>query len=178
MSRIGKLPIKLPPELNVVVDNRTITVQGPKGTLEYNMKKNITVTQVEDELRITLDKIDENTSKFYGLTRTLIDNMVQGVSKGYEKKLEINGVGFRANIANSAINFSLGYSHQITYELPEDIKAQIEGNIITISGIDKQKVGQVAADIRELRKPEPYQGKGIKYVDERIRRKAGKTTSK
>lgn len=175
MSRIGKAPITVPSGVNVDITPENITVTGSKGTLSQFTMPGIKVAQEDSQLVVTrIDDEAEHRAK-HGLMRTLIDNMVVGVSKGFEKKLEINGVGYRANVAGNAVKLSLGFSHEITFNLPQGVNASIEQNIITISGINKQQVGQVAAEIRALKKPEPYKGKGIKYVDERILRKSGKS---
>ena len=178
MSRIGKQPITIPPGVNVEVQPRHVTVMGSKGTLELDLLPGIKVEQVEQQLLVKKLINTPTTLRTYGLTRTLLANMVAGVSQGYSKQLEINGVGYRASVGGSTVNLSLGFSHPVAFELPKGIEAKVEKNIITISGHDKQLVGQVAANIRALKKPEPYKGKGIKYVTERIRRKAGKTATK
>ncbi len=175
MSRIGKLPIPVPSGVTITVDSDTITVNGPKGSLTQFTMPGITVTQEEGNVLVGRESdIKEHRSK-HGLMRTLIANMVQGVTEGFSKKLEINGVGFRAAMEGTKIKMSLGFSHDVYYALPQGITASIEQNVITISGVSKQQVGQVAAEIRELKKPEPYKGKGIKYIDERILRKSGKS---
>jgi large subunit ribosomal protein L6 len=175
MSRIGKAPIAIPSGVNVEITPENITVAGSKGTMTQFTMPGINVTQEDSNLIVSrVDDEAVHRSK-HGLMRTLIDNMVTGVSKGFEKKLEINGVGYRANVAGTDVKLSLGFSHEITYHLPQGVNAAIEQNVITISGISKQQVGQVAAEIRALKKPEPYKGKGIKYSDERILRKSGKS---
>lgn len=178
MSRIGRKPITVPSGVTVEQNDRHITVTGPKGTLELVLMPDLKLEQENGVL--TLSRVVETpeTQRTYGLMRTLIANMVLGVSEGFTRQLEINGVGFRAAAAGNIITFALGFSHPILFELPEGVEAKIEKNLITISGFDKQAVGQVAANIRALKKPEPYKGKGIKYVEERIRRKAGKTATK
>jgi large subunit ribosomal protein L6 len=175
MSRIGKLPIQVPSGVTITVDPVVITVAGSKGTLTQPQLEGITVT-VEDNI-VTVSRINDepkNRAK-HGLMRTLISNMVEGVSQGFSKQLEINGVGYRVSLAGANLKFALGFSHDITFAIPAGIQASVEQNIITITGFDKQQVGQVAADIRKLKKPEPYKGKGIKYVGERIIRKSGKS---
>lgn len=175
MSRIGKAPIAIPSGVNVTIADDKITVAGSKGTLEQFTMPGITVAQEENNIIVTrVDDEAMHRSK-HGLMRTLVSNMVTGVSQGFSKKLEINGVGFRVALAGNALKFNLGFSHEIVYDLPQGITAVVEQNTITISGIDKQQVGQVAAEIRALKKPEPYKGKGIKYADERILRKSGKS---
>ncbi len=175
MSRVGKLPIKLESGVTITVDNDAITVAGPKGTLSQFTMPGIVVKQQDSEVIVSRESdIPEHRAK-HGLMRTLVANMATGVSKGFEKKLEVNGVGFRVALAGNQIKMNLGFSHEVVYTLPQGITATVEQNIITISGIDKQQVGQVAAEIRSLKKPEPYKGKGIKYVGERIIRKSGKS---
>ena len=175
MSRIGKLPILIPSGVTITVDPAEITVAGPKGTLKQFTMPGISVKQEDNQLVVArADDEAVNRSK-HGLMRTLLSNMVTGVTQGFSKKLEINGVGYRAALQGQGIKFNLGFSHDVVYNLPQGITAQIEQNVITISGINKQQVGQVAAEIRALKKPEPYKGKGIKYADERIVRKSGKS---
>jgi large subunit ribosomal protein L6 len=178
MSRIGRQPIVVPPGVNVEVQPRHITVTGSKGTLELDLLPGIKVEQIEGELIVKRLMATPVTQRTYGLTRTLLANMVTGVSQGYSKQLEINGVGYRASVGGATLNLSLGFSHPVAFNLPKGIEVKVEKNVITVSGHDKQLVGQVAANIRALKKPEPYKGKGIKYVTERIRRKAGKTATK
>jgi large subunit ribosomal protein L6 len=175
MSRIGKLPISIPSGVTITVDPERITVAGSKGTLSQPQLPGITVTIEDNTLTVTRINDEPKVRAMHGLMRTLIDNMVQGVSQGFSKKLEINGVGYRVAMAGTGLKLNLGFSHDVNFAIPAGITAQIEQNVITISGIDKQQVGQVAADIRKLKKPEPYKGKGIKYVGERIIRKAGKS---
>lgn len=175
MSRIGKLPISIPSGVTITVDDAFVVVKGPKGELKQFMMPGITVA-VEDNTVVVNRINDERGPKAkHGLMRTLIANMVEGVTNGFSKKLEINGVGFRVALAGTTLKMSLGFSHEVVYALPEGIQAVVEQNTITISGISKQLVGQVAAEIRSLKKPEPYKGKGIKYADERILRKSGKS---
>ena len=178
MSRIGKLPIKIPAGVTITVDEHNIVVKGPKGELTQFLLPNVKLNQEDGSLSVT--RIDETkTSKSqHGLMRALINNMVVGVTEGFEKKLELNGVGFKVELQGNNIKFALGFSHDVVFPVPEDVKVQIEKNQITVSGISKQRVGQVAAEIRALKKPEPYKGKGIKYADEHIIRKAGKAGSK
>ncbi len=175
MSRIGKLPIQIPSGVTITVDPELITVAGAKGTLTQPQLEGVTV-KVEDGV-VTVTRVNDepgNRAK-HGLMRTLINNMVIGVSQGFSKQLEVNGVGYRVALAGNGLKLSLGFSHEVNFPMPQGISATVEQNIITISGHDKQLVGQVAADIRKLRKPEPYKGKGIKYVGERILRKSGKS---
>jgi large subunit ribosomal protein L6 len=178
MSRIGRQPISIPAGVNVEQSGDLITANGSKGSLSVTLLPGLKIEQSENEIKVVKHLDNDETQRTFGLMRTLINNIVVGVSSGYERKLEINGVGYRANVAGSQVNFALGYSHPIEFPLPQGIEAKVEKNIITISGADKQQVGQVAANIRALRKPEPYKGKGIKYIEERIRRKAGKTAAK
>lgn len=175
MSRIGKLPIKIPSGVTIDIDSENITVNGSKGSLTQFLLPEVKIEKNEDELVFTrIDDMPVSRSR-HGLMRTLVHNMVIGVTDGFEKKLEVNGVGFRVALAGSDLKMNLGFSHEVVYKIPEGITATVEGNNITVSGISKQKVGQVAAEIRALKKPEPYKGKGIKYSDERIIRKSGKS---
>jgi len=178
MSRIGRKPITVPAGVNVEVTGRHVKVTGSKGTLELNLMAGINLEHDGDKLNLTKTVENAETQASYGLMRTLVDNMVVGVSQGFERKLEINGVGFRAAVAGNTVNLSLGFSHPVAFVLPEGVQAKVEKNVITLSGHDKQVVGQAAANLRALKKPEPYKGKGIKYVEERIKRKAGKTATK
>lgn len=175
MSRIGKLPITIPDGVTVTIDNRVVTVTGPKGTLTFTHHERATVTMADNVITVTVRQPNnQNDRALWGLTRMLVANMIIGVTTGYEKKLEINGVGFKAAVAGSTITFNLGFSHPIEFPIPDGLKVTVEKNVVAISGIDKQLVGETAATIRALKKPEPYKGKGIKYSDEIIRRKAGK----
>ncbi len=174
MSRIGKLPISIPSGVTITVDPDTIKVQGPKGTLEQFTLPHVDVA-IEDNQVVVKRKSDEKIARSqHGLMRSLINNMVTGVTKGFEKKLEVNGVGFRVSGGGQKIEMSLGFSHPVKYESPQGVTLAVDKMTITVAGINKQQVGQVAAEIRALKKPEPYKGKGIKYADEQIRRKAGK----
>lgn len=178
MSRIGKLPVDIPSGVTITVGDTEITVAGPKGTLVVPVQAK-TTTKVEDGQVIVTRENDEPKSRaWHGLQRALINNAVEGVTKGFEKKLEINGVGFRLSGGGNQIEMALGFSHPVKYTAPEGVELKTDKMEITVSGIDKQKVGQVAAEIRSLKKPEPYKGKGIKYVDEVIIRKAGKAGKK
>lgn len=175
MSRIGKLPIQIPTGVTITVDPELITVAGTKGTLSQAQLEGI-IVKIEDGV-LTVSRINDepkNRAK-HGLMRTLIHNMVVGVSEGFSKQLELNGVGYRVAMAGQGLKFNIGLSHEVNFPIPQGITASVEQNIITVTGIDKQLVGQVAADIRKLKKPEPYKGKGIKYVGERILRKSGKS---
>ncbi len=178
MSRIGRTPITVPAGVTVTRDDRKLSVAGPKGTLEMVLLPGLELE--EEGSTLTIVKVDENpqTQKTFGLCRTLLNNLVVGVSQGYERQLEINGVGFRAAVAGNTITLSLGFSHPVVFPLPQGVDAKVERNVITVSGHDKQLVGQVAANLRALKKPEPYKGKGIKYSEEQIKRKAGKTATK
>lgn len=180
MSRIGRLPIEIPAGVEVnVSDTNLITVKGPKGTLEKQLVKEIKVTKENNQIIVTRPNDLKKIRSLHGLTRTLVNNMIEGVTKGYEKKLEINGVGYRAQKQGKKLVLSLGYSHPIEMEDPQGIESVVEGtNVIIVKGIDKEKVGQFAAEIRVKRPPEPYKGKGIKYADEIIIRKEGKAGKK
>lgn len=175
MSRIGKLPIEIPSGVTITVDRDEITVKGAKGELTVPYLSDVIVT-LEDNKAIVTRKDDERIAKAqHGLQRALLQNAVTGVTKGFEKKLEVNGVGFRVAMSGSDLEMSLGFSHPVKYKAPAGVQITTNKMEITVSGIDKQQVGQVAAEIRSLKKPEPYKGKGIKYADEQILRKAGKT---
>ena len=180
MSRIGRHPVAIPAGVTVeIAENNVVTVKGPKGTLEKCLPVEMTIKQEDNQVVVTRPNDLKKMKSLHGLTRTLIHNMVIGVTEGYEKKLEINGVGYRAQKKGKEITFNLGFSHPVVMTDPEGIETEMDGqNIIIVKGIDKEKVGQYAAEIRELRKPEPYKGKGIKYADEVIRRKVGKTGKK
>ena len=176
MSRIGRLPITVPAGVEVKVSEANIvTVKGPKGTLERQVPTEMSIAVEGTEVVVTRPNDLKKMKSLHGLTRTLIFNMVEGVTKGYEKQLEINGVGYRATKKGNTLDLSLGYSHPVVMEDPAGVESVVEGNKITIKGIDKEKVGQYAAEIRFKRPPEPYKGKGIKYIDEVIRRKEGKS---
>ena len=180
MSRIGKMPIAIPDGVSVeIAENNKVTVKGPKGTLERTLPAEMTIEQKDGQIVVTRPNDLKRSRSLHGLTRTLINNMVVGVSQGYEKVLEINGVGYRASKAGNVLTLQLGYSHPVEMTDPEGIESVCETQTkIIIKGIDKEKVGQYAANIREKRPPEPYKGKGIKYADEHIRRKVGKTGAK
>lgn len=175
MSKIGRMPITIPTGVTIIINNGIITVTGSKATLTFTLPKGINVTVVDDKVIVAQnEKFSIATKAFFGLTRAIIANMVTGVSKGFEKKLELVGVGFRAQIIGRDLQLSLGFSHPVKVSAPEGITFGFAEGIITVSGSDKAVVGNIAAHIRSLRPPEPYKGKGIKYVGERIRRKAGK----
>ena len=176
MSRIGKQPIAIPQGVTVTNDAGVLTVQGPKGKLTQVLHPNVTVTQTDGVLMITVvDPTIPKNHALWGLFQRLVENMVIGTTKGFERQLEVNGVGYKVAHSGNKLTLNLGFSHPIDFELPVGIDAKVEKNSITIMGTDKQVVGEIAAQIRRLRKPEPYKGKGIKYSDEVIRRKAGKT---
>ena len=180
MSRIGRLPIAIPAGVTVeIAENNKVTVTGPKGTLSRELPVEMDIKLEEGKVVVTRPNDLKKMKSLHGLTRTLINNMVVGVSQGYQKVLEINGVGYRAAKAGNKLTLSLGYSHPVEMIDPEGVETVLEGqNKITVKGIDKEKVGQYAAEIRDKRRPEPYKGKGIKYADEVIRRKVGKTGKK
>lgn len=180
MSRIGRLPIAIPAEVTVeIAENNVVTVKGPKGTLVKELPAEMEIKKEGEEIIVTRPNDLKKMKSLHGLTRTLVNNMVVGVKDGYEKVLEVNGVGYRAAKAGNKLTLSLGYSHPVEMIDPDGVESVLEGqNKITIKGIDKEKVGQYAAEIRDKRRPEPYKGKGIKYADEVIRRKVGKTGKK
>lgn len=175
MSRIGRLPISVPAGVEVKIDGNHVAVKGPKGELAREISAPITVAQNDGEIVVSRPNDERNSRALHGLSRTLIQNMIIGVTEGYSKKLEIVGTGYRVMAKGSDLEFALGYSHPINIKAPEGITFTVEGaNKLTVSGIDKQIVGQVAANIRGLRKPDPYKGKGVRYEGEQIRRKVGK----
>ena len=179
MSRIGRMPIAIPAGVTVdVAENNKVTVKGPKGTLERVLPSEMEIKVEGAEITVSRPNDLKKMKSLHGLTRTLINNMVVGVTTGFEKKLEVNGVGYRAAKQGKKLVLSLGYSHPVEMEDPEGLESTVDGNKIVISGINKEKVGQYAAEIRDKRRPEPYKGKGIKYADEVIRRKVGKTGKK
>ena len=179
MSRIGKMPIAIPAGVTVeIAENNKVTVKGPKGTLERTLPGEMTITQNDGVITIERPNDLKKEKSLHGLTRSLLHNMVVGVSAGFEKKLEVNGVGYRAAKSGKTLTLSLGYSHPVEMTDPEGVTTEVQGNVITVKGIDKEAVGQFAANIRDKRRPEPYKGKGIKYSDETIRRKVGKTGKK
>jgi large subunit ribosomal protein L6 len=177
MSRIGKLPIAVPSGVDVKIDGQTVNVKGPKGTLTHTIVEPITLERAEDgTLQVKRPNDERQNRALHGLTRTLVNNLVVGVTAGYEKKLEIHGVGYRVALKGTELEFSLGYSHSIKVPAPEGITFTVETPTrFSVSGIDKQLVGEVSANIRKLRKPDPYKGKGVRYAGEKIRRKVGKT---
>ena len=180
MSRIGRMPVAIPAGVTVTIaENNKVTVKGPKGTLEKCLPVEMTIKQEDNQVVVTRPNDLKKMKSLHGLTRSLIANMITGVSEGYEKKLEINGVGYRAQKQGKKLVLALGYSHPVEMEDPEGIETTVDGtNVIIVKGISKEKVGQYAAEIRAKRAPEPYKGKGIKYSDEVIRRKVGKTGKK
>ncbi len=175
MSRIGKIPIKVPSSVKVALEGAKLKVNGPLGSLELALKPEVKVEVKGSEIAVTRKDDGRAARSMHGLVRTLVSNMVRGVAEGFQKKLDIVGVGYRADVQGSVVNLSLGFSHPIKYNLPKGVSASVEKQtMLTLKGPDKQVVGQAAADIRALRPPEPYKGKGVKYADEVIRRKAGK----
>ena len=175
MSRIGRLPIPVPSGVDVTIDGRNVTVKGPKGSLSRSLHPDITVSRAETTLVVTRPTEQKTHKQLHGLTRTLVNNMVVGVTEGYRKGLEITGVGYRAALSGRKLQLNLGYSHQIEIDPPEGISFEVETPTrLAVLGIDKELVGQVAAKVRSTRKPEPYKGKGVRYAGEYIRRKAGK----
>ena len=179
MSRIGRMPVAIPAGVTVEIVNNYMTVKGPKGTLERQLPVEMEIKQEDGNVIVTRPNDLKKMKSLHGLTRTLIANMIHGVTEGYEKKLEVNGVGYIAAKQGKKLTLSLGYSHPVEMEDPEGIETVLEGqNVIIVKGINKEKVGQYAAEIRSKREPEPYKGKGIKYADEVIRRKVGKTGKK
>lgn len=178
MSRKGKLPIPVPKGVEVNVKDCHVSIKGPKGTLHQDIRPGIRITVNDNQIHVTLPESSEDLGNFHGLYRSLISNMVDGVTKGFEKKLEMIGVGYRAAVQGHLLDLQMGYSHPTKLDIPQDLQVKVEKNIMTISGADKQKVGQFAASVRRIRPPEPYQGKGIRYVDEYVRKKAGKAAAK
>jgi large subunit ribosomal protein L6 len=175
MSRIGRLPIQIPSGVDVKIDGQDVTVKGPKGELSLTVANPIEVKIEEGQVLVTRPDDERNSRSLHGLTRTLINNQIIGVTEGYTKGLEIVGTGYRVAQKGSSVEFALGFSHPVTVEPPAGISFAVEGNTkLTVSGIDKQAVGEVAANIRKIRKPEPYKGKGVRYAGEVVRRKAGK----
>lgn len=185
MSRIGKQPIVLPSGVEVKIAGQDVTVKGPKGILQRNIHPFIEVTSADNQITVApkdsigLQEAKENIGAFWGLSRSLLNNMVLGVSRGFEKSLDLVGVGYRAQVKADKIHMNLGFSHDVVHALPEGVACKVEKNThLVLSGVDKQVVGQVAADIRSYRKPEPYHGKGVRYSDERVSLKAGKSAKK
>jgi large subunit ribosomal protein L6 len=175
MSRVGKKPIQIPEKTKVTYKDRVLSVQGEKGVLTRTIHPDVELKIEDKTMTILVDRQDKKTRALWGMTRALISNMVSGVSAGFERALEINGLGYRAELKGNSIELQLGYSHPIQFPLPAGISAKVDKNIIRLSGIDKDLLGLTASSIRRLRPPEPYKGKGVKYAEERIIRKAGKT---
>jgi len=175
MSRVGKKPIQIPEKTKITYNDRVLSVQGEKGTLSMTVHSDAQVDITDAEVTVSVRKNDQKTKAVWGMTRALIANMLHGVNQGFERVLEINGVGYRAELKGEGLEFHLGYSHPIHFPLPEGISAKVERNVIRLSGIDKELLGYTASSIRQLRPPEPYKGKGVKYAEETIQRKAGKT---
>ena len=179
MSRVGKKPISIPEKIKVTYTDRVLTIAGEKGTLNQSIHPAIDLEIEDSIMNVTMIAEDRNSRALQGLTRSLVANMITGVNQGFERKLEINGIGYRAELSGKQVVLHVGYSNPVIFDLPEGISAAVEkNNNIILSGIDKQKVGLAAAAIRKIRPPEPYKGKGIKYSEEHIRRKAGKTGTK
>ena len=175
MSRIGRMPIAIPAGVTVTIaENNHVTVKGPKGEIERTLPAEMEIKQEGEEIIVSRPNDLKKMKSLHGLTRTLVHNMVVGVTDGYTKELEVNGVGFRASKSGNKLTLNLGFSHPVEMEDPEGVESKVDGNKIIVSGIDKEKVGQYAANIRDKKRPEPYKGKGIKYADEVIRRKVGK----
>lgn len=175
MSRIGKLPVIIPEGTEVDITAGVLSAKGPKGELSYNFSQLLEVRKEDGKVIVSIKKETRESRMLFGLTRTLIDNVIQGVTKGFEKKLTIHGVGFNAQVKENIVVLNVGFSHPVEMKIPEGISVRVEKNTIIVEGISKEAVGQFAADIRKVKKPEPYKGKGIKYENERIIRKAGKT---
>jgi len=179
MSRVGKKVIKIPEKTRVSFDHQVLQVEGQKGRLTRNIHPAVNLDVSEQEIHVNIQTQDKKTRALWGMTRSLVQNMVTGVSKGFEKVLEINGIGYRAELSGKQVIFSLGYSHPVAFDIPDGISVSIEKNtILKLSGIDREALGHMAASMRRLRPPEPYKGKGVKYAEERIIRKAGKTGTK
>lgn len=177
MSRVGKNPIQVPAGVKISEAKGTVTIEGPKGQLTVKLLSGLKLEQTEQKLEVALTRDLPEYRSRHGLVRSLINNAVLGVTDGFSRQLEVHGVGYRASLSGNKLTLNVGYSHPIEYQLPDGVEARVEENVITLSGIDKQLVGQAAAHIREFRKPEPYKGKGIRYSDEYVRRKAGKTAA-
>lgn len=176
MSRVGKKQIDIPKDVQVKIDGRKINVKGPKGELKLIVHPNVLIEQNENAINVNVkDTEDKAERSLWGTSRKLISNMIEGVLNGFEKKLEVNGVGYKVSVSDNKIVLNVGFSHPVNFVLPDGISGAVEKNVITVSGADKQLVGEIAAQIRKIKKPEPYKGKGIKYADEQIIRKAGKT---
>ena len=174
MSRVGKKPIKIPQGVEVKIEGQKVMIKGPKGELQREIRPELEILQKEGVIFVQPRIETKKTSAFWGLTRSLIANMIEGVSRGYEKKLEIQGIGYKARLEGEDLVLEIGFSHPVKIRCPQGIKFSIEKNIITVSGIDKELVGNIAAKIRKVKKPEPYKGKGIRYLGEVVRKKMGK----
>ncbi len=179
MSRIGKKPIPVPAKVTVTIDGKAVTVKGPKGELSRVLPEGVVLEQEDSAVTVTPENSSRRSRERHGLCRTLVANMIEGVTNGYQKRLEIQGVGYRAQVQGAKLNMSLGYSHPVVFDPPEGIQFAVENNTnVIVSGIDKEVVGNIAAKIRDARPPEPYKGKGVRYAGEYIRRKAGKAGKK
>ncbi len=174
MSRVGKKPIEIPEGVEVKIEGRNVIIKGPKGELSREVRPEIKVEVKDGKILVTPQIETKKTKAFWGLTRALLNNMVKGVTEGYEKKLEIRGLGYKASLEGKDLVLMVGFTHPVKLVIPEEIKVAVEKNIITVSGIDKELVGLIASKIRKVRPPEPYKGKGIRYLGEHVRRKAGK----
>jgi large subunit ribosomal protein L6 len=175
MSRIGKKPVTIPGGVTVTLKDAMVAVKGPKGELKKPVPEGVKVAVAKTEVTVTRESDEGAIRARHGLVRALVNNMIEGVTKGFERKLEINGVGYKAEVAGDKLNMALGYSHPIVYQLPKGVTAKVEKNLLTLAGIDRELLGQTAAKVRSFRAPEPYKGKGIKYLEEVIKRKVGKT---
>lgn len=178
MSRIGKKPVVIPQGVTVTTDKNIVTVKSAKGTLTFEHHFDVSLKVSEQEIIVEKEGKGKNAPAIWGTTARIIENMIEGVTNGFKKQIELNGVGFRMNVAGKKINLALGFSHPVEVEIPQDLEVTIEGNVMTVAGIDKHKVGQFSANIRALKPVEPYKGKGFKYVGEHVRRKEGKKSSK
>ncbi len=179
MSRIGKQPINIPESVSIQIETDNIVINGPRGELSQKIHPKVSIDKNQNQLIVSVkDPSDKAQRSLWGLFQRLISNMVKGVTEGFSRQLEVNGVGYKVALKGDVLDLQLGYSHPIEYNIPKDIEIKVEKNLITILGADKQKVGQIASEIRLLRKPEPYKGKGIKYLEEIIHRKVGKTSAK
>ena len=178
MSRIGKKPVSVPQGVTITTDKNVVTVKGAKGTITFEHHFDVAIKIAENEVVVEKKGRGKDAPAIWGTTARIIENMIEGVTNGFQKKLELNGVGFRMSVAGKKINLALGFSHPVVVDVPEDLQVTIEANIMTVSGIDKYKVGQFAANIRALKPVEPYKGKGFKYVGEYVRRKEGKKSAK
>ena len=175
MSRIGKKPIIIPQGVEVAIKDNVVVIKGPKGEISREVPAEILVEKKEDKIQLSLKKVTKGSRALWGLWRALLQNQVMGITSGFEKKLEIRGVGYRASLAgDKTIKLEVGFSHSVELKIPQEINVSVEKNIITVSGIDKQKVGEFAAKLRKIRPPEPYKGKGIRYLGEKVRKKEGK----